>query len=216
MGQKVNPIGFRIQTTRDWRSRWYAGPKEYAPMLHEDLKIRAFLKKKLEQAAVPRINIERASQRLRVTIFTARPGIVIGRKGSEIDKLKEDIAALSTLKEVYVDIQEIKTPETNAQLIAENVALQLERRISFRRAMKKAAQTAMDFGAQGVKVRCSGRLGGSEIARTEWHRLGKVPLHTIRANIDYGFAEALTTYGKIGVKAWIYREDKKEESAKVG
>jgi len=202
---------------RDWRSRWYAAPKEYAQMLHEDLKIRAFLKKKLEQAAVPRINIERASQRLRVTIFTARPGIVIGRKGSEIDKLKEDIAALSTLKEVYVDIQEIKTPETNAQLIAENVALQLERRISFRRAMKKAAQTAMDFGADGVKVRCSGRLGGSEIARTEWHRLGKVPLHTIRANIDYGFAEALTTYGKIGVKAWIYKEDKKsEEAAKVG
>lgn len=186
-------------------------------MLHEDLKIRAFLKKKLEQAAVPRINIERASQRLRVTIFTARPGIVIGRKGSEIDKLKEDIAALSTLKEVYVDIQEIKTPETNAQLIAENVALQLERRISFRRAMKKAAQTAMDFGAQGVKVRCSGRLGGSEIARTEWHRLGKVPLHTIRANIDYGFAEALTTYGKIGVKAWIFKEEKKQEAAaKVG
>jgi small subunit ribosomal protein S3 len=217
MGQKVNPIGFRIQNTRDWRSRWYAAPKEYAQMLHEDLKIRAFLKKKLEQAAVPRINIERASQRLRVTIFTARPGIVIGRKGSEIDKLKEDIAALSTLKEVYVDIQEIKTPETNAQLIAENVALQLERRISFRRAMKKAAQTAMDFGAQGVKVRCSGRLGGSEIARTEWHRLGKVPLHTIRANIDYGFAEALTTYGKIGVKAWIFKEDKKEEAAsKVG
>jgi len=202
---------------RDWRSRWYSGPKEYAQMLHEDLKIRAFLKKKLEQAAVPRINIERASQRLRVTIFTARPGIVIGRKGSEIDKLKEDIAALSTLKEVYVDIQEIKTPETNAQLIAENVALQLERRISFRRAMKKAAQTAMDFGAQGVKVRCSGRLGGSEIARTEWHRLGKVPLHTIRANIDYGFAEALTTYGKIGVKAWIFKEEKKEgEVAKVG
>jgi small subunit ribosomal protein S3 len=217
MGQKVNPIGFRIQTTRDWRSRWYAAPKEYAQMLHEDLKIRAFLKKKLEQAAVPRINIERASQRLRVTIFTARPGIVIGRKGSEIDKLKEDIAALSTLKEVYVDIQEIKTPETNAQLIAENVALQLERRISFRRAMKKAAQTAIDFGAQGVKVRCSGRLGGSEIARTEWHRLGKVPLHTIRASIDYGFAEALTTYGKIGVKAWIYKEDKKgEETAKIG
>lgn len=202
---------------RDWRSRWYAAPKEYAQMLHEDLKIRAFLKKKLEQAAVPRITIERASQRLRVTIFTARPGIVIGRKGSEIDKLKEDIAARSTLKEVYVDIQEVKTPETNAQLIAENVALQLERRISFRRAMKKAAQTAMDFGADGVKVRCSGRLGGGEIARSEWHRLGKIPLHTIRANIDYGFAEALTTYGKIGVKAWIFKEDKKqEETAKVG
>ena len=180
-------------------------------MLHEDLKIRAFLKKKLEQAAVPRITIERASQRLRVTIFTARPGIVIGRKGSEIDHLKEDIAKLSTLKEVYVDIQEIKTPETNAQLIAENVALQLERRISFRRAMKKAAQTAMDFGAHGVKVRCSGRLGGSEIARSEWHRLGKIPLHTLRANIDYGFTEAFTTYGKIGVKAWVYKEEKKEE-----
>lgn len=217
MGQKVNPIGFRIQVNKDWRSKWYANRKEYAPMLHEDLKIRAYLKKKLEQAAVPRITIERASQRLRVTIFTARPGIVIGRKGSEIDKLKEDIAALSTLKEVYVDIQEVKTPETNAQLIAENVALQLERRISFRRAMKKTAQTAMDFGAQGVKVRCSGRLGGSEIARSEWHRLGKIPLHTLRADIDYGFAEALTTYGKIGVKAWIYKEDKKAEATeKVG
>ena len=213
MGQKVNPFGFRIQVNRDWRSKWYANPKEYAGMLHEDLKIRSYLKKKLEQAAVPRITIERASQRLRVTIFTARPGIVIGRKGSEIDKLKEEIASLSTLKEVYVDIQEIKTPETNAQLIAENVALQLERRISFRRAMKKAGQTAMDFGAQGVKIRSSGRLGGSEIARSEWHRLGKIPLHTLRAEIDYGFAEANTTYGKIGVKAWIYKEDKKEEAA---
>ena len=183
--------------------------KNFGDLLHEDRIIRDTIMRKLESASVPRINIERAASRCRVTIFTARPGVVIGRKGSEIDKLKEDLSKL-TGKEVYVDIQEIKHPETDAQLVAVNIAIQLERRISFRRAMKKAVQTAMDFGAEGIKVRCGGRLGGAEISRVETYHEGSVPLHTLRANIDYGFAEARTMYGKLGVKCWICKGEIKK------
>lgn len=202
MGQKTNPVGLRVPLTKDWRSKWYANNRDFGGLLYEDYTIRSALKRKLESAAVPRINIERAANRCRVTIFTARPGVVIGRKGSEIDKLKEELSKL-TGKEVYVDIQEIKQPEVDAQLVAENIALQLERRVGYRRAMKKALQSAMDFGAEGIKIRCGGRLGGSEIARVETYHEGRVPLHTLRANIDYGFAEANTVYGKLGIKCWI-------------
>ncbi len=193
--------------TRDWRSRWYANPKEYPEYLHTDIKIRAYLKRKLQSAALAKIVIERAWNSLRVTLFTARPGIVIGRKGAEIEKMTEDITRMSGGKQVKIDIQEIKTPELEAQLVAENIALQLERRISFRRAMKKALQTTMDFGALGVKLRVAGRLGGAEISRAEQSREGKTPLHTLRAHIDYGFHEAHTLYGKIGVKCWICKRD---------
>jgi small subunit ribosomal protein S3 len=210
MGQKTNPIGLRVAVNKDWRSKWYAGKMEFGKLLAEDRRIRDTLKKKLESASVPRILIERAGSRCRVTIMTARPGVVIGRKGSEIDKLKEELSKL-TGKEIYVDIMEIKQPELDAQLVAENVALQLERRVSFRRAMKKALQITMDFGAEGVKLRCAGRLGGSELARVETYHQGRVPLHTLRANIDYGFAEALTVYGKLGVKCWICKGDTKKE-----
>lgn len=210
MGQKTNPIGLRIAVTKDWRSKWFAGKKEFGKLLSEDRKIRDILKKKLESASVPKIHIERAATRCRITIFTARPGVVIGRKGAEIDKLKEELSKL-TGKEIYVDIQEVKSPETDAQLVAENIALQLERRISFRRAMKKAVQTAMDFGADGIKIRCAGRLGGAELARVETYHEGRVPLHTLRANIDYGFAEANTVYGKLGVKCWICKGEMKPE-----
>ena len=203
MGQKVNPIGYRLALTRDWRSRWYANPKEYPDFLHKDLEIRRYVKKKLQSAAVAKIVIERAWNSLRVTIHTARPGIVIGRKGAEIEKMTEDITRMSGGKSVKIDIQEIKTPELEAQLVAENIALQLERRISFRRAMKKSVQQTMDFGAQGIKLRVAGRLNGAEISRAELTRDGKTPLHTLRAHIDYGFHEANTLYGKIGVKCWI-------------
>jgi small subunit ribosomal protein S3 len=202
MGQKTNPIGLRVAVNKDWRSKWYAGKKEFGDLLAEDSQIREMLKKKLESASVPKILIERAANRCRVTILTARPGVVIGRKGAEIDKLKEELSRM-TGKEIYVDIIEIKQPETDAQLVAENVALQLERRVSFRRAMKKAVQTAKDFGAQGIKIRCAGRLGGAELARVEHYHWGRVPLHTLRAEIDYGFSEANTLYGKLGVKCWI-------------
>ena len=212
MGQKVNPIGFRMGVTRDWRSKWYAEKKEFGRLLAEDFNIRGLLKKKLESASVPKILIERAANRCRITIFTARPGVVIGRKGAEIDKMKEELAKM-TGKEIYVDIQEVKTPEIDAQLVAENIAMQLERRVSFRRAMKKAVQTAMDFGAEGIRVRVAGRLGGSEIARVEKYLEGRVPLHTLRANIDYGFAEAHTVYGKIGVKCWVCRGESKPQKA---
>lgn len=210
MGQKTNPIGLRIALNKDWRSKWYADKKEFGKLLDEDRQIRNLLKKKLETASVPRIGIERAATRCRITIYTARPGVVIGRKGAEIDKMKEELSKM-TGKEIYVDIQEVKNPETDAQLVAENIALQLERRISFRRAMKKAVQTAMDFKAVGIKVRCAGRLGGAELARVETYHEGSVPLHTLRANIDYGFAEANTVYGKLGVKVWICRGENKPE-----
>src|SRR4249919_1103383 len=203
MGQKVNPIGFRLGVNRDWRSRWYASPQEMPAFLEGDLAIRDYVKKKLQFAAVAKIIIERAWNSIRDTIHTARPGIVIGRKGAEIEKMTEEISKMSGGKSVKIDIQEIKTPELDAQLVAENVALQIERRISFRRAMKKSIQTSMEFGAEGIKLRCAGRLGGAEISRAEWYREGKIPLHTLRTPIDYGFAEANTVYGKIGVKCWI-------------
>ena len=208
MGQKTNPIGLRVAVNKDWRSKWYADKKEFSKLLTEDREIRDLLKKKLETASVPRILIERAANRCRVTILTARPGVVIGRKGSEIDKLKEELSK-KTGKEVYVDIVEVKQPELDAQLVAENIALQLERRVSFRRAMKKALQTAKDFGAEGIKVRAGGRLGGAELARVEMYHWGRVPLHTLRANLDYGFAEAKTVYGKLGIKCWICKGDVK-------
>jgi small subunit ribosomal protein S3 len=210
MGQKTNPIGLRVAVTKDWRSKWFAQKKEFGVLLNEDRKIRDILKKKLEAAAVPRIQIERAANRCRITIFTARPGVVIGRKGAEIDKIKEELSKL-TGKEIYVDIVEVKQPEIDAQLVAENVALQLERRISFRRAMKKAVQTAMDFGAAGIRIRCSGRLGGAELSRVEQYMEGSVPLHTLRANIEFGFAEAKTVYGKLGVKCWVCKGEQTKE-----
>jgi len=214
MGQKTNPIGLRVGVNKDWRSKWYSDKKDFGKLLAEDRKIRETLKKKLESASVPKILIERAATRCRITILTARPGVVIGRKGAEIDKLKEELSKM-TGKEIYVDIMEIKQPEIDAQLVAENVSLQLERRVSFRRAMKKALQTAMDFGAEGIKIRCAGRLGGAELARVETYHEGRVPLHTLRANIDYGFAEALTVYGKLGVKCWICKGENKPEKAKA-
>src|SRR5213592_4653114 len=213
MGQKTNPIGLRIAVTHDWRSKWYAEKKEFAKLLTEDYHIRNILKKKLESASVPRILIERAATRCRITILTARPGVVIGRKGAEIDKLKEELSKM-TGKEIYVDIMEVKQPETDAQLVAENVALQLERRVSFRRAMKKSIQTAMDFGAEGIKIRCAGRLGGAELARVEQYMEGRVPLHTLRANIDYGFAEARTVYGKLGIKCWVCKGEATKKTPK--
>lgn len=207
MGQKVNPIGFRLPISRNWSSRWYASRKDFAEYLLADNKIRTFLKKKLKQGAVSKIVIERAWNSVRVTIHTARPGVVIGRKGSEIEKMTEEISRLADGKQVKVDIVEIKNPDLDAQLVAENVASQLERRISFRRAIKRAVQMTMDQGALGIKLRCSGRLGGAEIARTEWYREGKIPLHTMRQPIDYGFAEADTVAGKIGVKCWICKDE---------
>ena len=212
MGQKVNPIGFRLAVNRDWRSRWYASPQEMPSFLHNDIQIREYVKKKLQFAAVSKIIIERAWNSIRVTIHTARPGIVIGRKGAEIEKMTEEISRMAEGKQVKIDIQEIKTPELDAQLVAENVALQIERRIAYRRAMKKAVQIAMDFGAQGIRLRSSGRLNGAEISRSEWYREGKVPLHTLRTPIDYGFAEANTVYGKIGVKCWICKKEEASEA----
>jgi small subunit ribosomal protein S3 len=206
MGQKTNPIGFRLSVRRNWQSRWYADRKSFPKVLFEDQEIRRILFEKLKFASVPRIFIERASNRIRVKIYTARPGIVIGKKGAEIEKIKEDLGKM-TGKEILLDIQEVRKPEIEAQLVAENVALQLERRISFRRAMKKAMQMAMSLGAEGVKIRVAGRLGGADIARTEIQRQGRVPLHTLREFIDYGFAEANTVYGIIGVKCWICKKE---------
>ena len=206
MGQKTNPVGFRLAVRRNWQSRWYADRQSFPKILLEDHKIRSILFEKLKFASVPRIFIERASNRVRVKILTARPGIVIGKKGAEVEKIKEDLSKM-TGKEVLLDIQEVRKPEIEAQLVAENVALQLERRISFRRAMKKAVQIAMSMGADGIKIRVAGRLGGSDIARTETQRQGSVPLHTLRAIIDYGFAEAHTVYGIIGVKCWICKKE---------
>ncbi len=204
MGQKVHPTGFRLAINKSWVSRWYA-ENDFGKFLQEDLKIRKYLKKKLYQAGISKIAIERATNKIRINIYTSRPGMVIGRKGAEIDQLKKELQGL-TDKEVFINIHEVKRPDLDAQLVAENIALQLIRRVAFRRAIKKSVTTALKFGALGIKVCCSGRLGGAEIARTEWYREGRVPLHTLRAQIDYGFAEALTTYGLIGVKVWINKE----------
>ncbi len=208
MGQKVNPIGFRVAVNRNWRSIWYADKKDFPVYVVEDYHIRRFVKKKLEQAAVSKVVIERAGNRVRVNIHTARPGLVIGRKAAELDKLKEEIRAFtSQAREVLIDVKEVKNPELDAQLVAENIAAQIERRISHRRAMKKALQLTMSVGALGIRIRASGRLGGSEIARTERYLEGKVPLHTLRADVDYGFTEANTLAGKIGIKVWICRKE---------
>jgi len=203
LGQKVHPIGFRLGIHRNWDSRWFAG-KEYSSFVLEDYNIRKFLKKKLHQAGVSRIEIERASNKVRISIYTARPGVVIGKKGVEIENLKR-VLENKFKREIIIDIQEVRKPEVDAQLVAENIALQLVRRVSFRRVMKKSVSSALRFGALGIKVACSGRLGGAEMARREWYRKGRVPLHTIRADIDYGFAEAFTTYGVIGIKVIIFK-----------
>ena len=204
MGQKVNPIGMRLGVNRTWESRWYAGKGEYAGLLHEDLKIRDTLMRDLRQAGVARVVIERPHKKCRVTIHSARPGVIIGKKGADIEKLKTKIAKM-TSSEVVVNIVEVRKPEVDAQLVAESIAQQLERRVGFRRAMKRAVQSAMRLGALGIRINCGGRLGGAEIARTEWYREGRVPLHTLRANIDYGVAEAMTAYGICGVKIWIFK-----------
>jgi small subunit ribosomal protein S3 len=203
LGQKVNPIGFRLGINRNWDSRWFAG-KEYSRFIFEDYNIRKFLKKRLAQAGVSRIEIERAANKVRVKLHTARPGLVIGKKGAEIEHVKRDLES-RIHKELLIDIQEVRKPEMDAQLVAENIALQLVRRVSFRRAMKKGVSSALRFGALGIKIACSGRLGGAEMARREWYRKGRVPFHTIRADIDYGFAEAHTTYGVVGIKVAIFK-----------
>ena len=203
MGQKVNPIGLRLGITRGWESTWYAD-KDYAKYLLEDQAIKKYLKKRLFHAGIAKINVERTGEKIKVKLHTARPGIIIGKKGVEIEALKQDLDKL-TNRESVIDIQEVRRPEADAQLVAESVAQQLERRIAFRRAMKKAVNTALRFGVKGIKISCSGRLGGAEMARREWYREGRVPLHTLRADIDYGLAEAKTTYGIIGVKVWIFK-----------
>jgi small subunit ribosomal protein S3 len=205
MGQKVHPVGLRLGIIKTWDSRWFS-EKNYATLLHEDIKIRRIVKERLMHAGVSKIEIERAGQKAKINIHTARPGIIIGKKGAEVDKLKKDLEAM-TGKQMYINIQEIRRPELDAQLVAENIALQLERRIAFRRAMKKSVTSALRLGALGIKITCAGRLAGAEIARTEWYREGRVPLHTLRADIQYGFFEAKTTMGQIGVKVLIYRGD---------
>lgn len=207
MGHKVHPYGFRVGYIYNWKSRWFAGKQDFPKMLYEDVKIRKFVKKALATAAVSRIDIERKSDKVRIYVHSARPGIIIGRRGAEIEKLKEELRSV-TGKEILIDIKEIKNANIEAQLVAENIAFQMEKRMPHRRAMKKAIQSALDGGAQGAKIICAGRLGGAEIARTESYRVGKIPAQTLRADIDYGFAEALTTYGLIGVKVWIYKGDR--------
>ena len=224
MGQKVNPVGLRLGINRTWESRWYADD-DYGQLLHEDLKIREFLRKRLSQAGVSRIIIERPAKKARITIHTARPGVVIGKKGADIEKLRRDLQAM-TGSEVHLNIVEIRKPEIDATLVAENIAQQLERRVAFRRAMKRAVQSAMRLGAEGIRINCGGRLGGAEIARTEWYREGRVPLHTLRADVDFGEATALTTYGTCGVKVWVFKgeimahdpmaQDKKLQEAQAG
>jgi small subunit ribosomal protein S3 len=211
VGQKVHPIGFRLGVIRTWDSKWYE-EKNYAKWLHEDIHLREFVKEKLGQAGISRIEIERAANKVKINVHTARPGIVIGKRGAGIETIKKDLQAL-TQNEVYLNVVEVRKAEVDAQLVAENIATQLERRIAFRRAMKKAVQTAQKFGAKGIRVACSGRLGGAEMARYEWYREGRVPLHTLRADIDYGFAEAKTTYGKIGCKVWIMKGEVLPQSA---
>jgi len=203
MGQKTHPIGFRLGIIRTWSSKWYE-EKQYSKWLHEDIRLRKFIKQRLAHAGVSAVDVERAANKAKINIHTARPGIVIGKRGAGIELLKKEVQKL-TENEVFLNIQEVRKAETNAQLVAENIATQLERRVAFRRAMKKAVQTAMKFGAKGIKVHCGGRLGGAEMARREWYREGRVPLHTLRADVDYGFAEAFTTYGAIGVKCWIFK-----------
>ena len=203
MGQKVHPIGFRLGINRTWESRWYAD-NDYAVKLHADLKLRNFLKKRLYHAGISKIELERAANKVKINIFAARPGIIIGKKGAEVEVLKKDLAKI-TADECFINIQEVRKPEVDAQLVAENIVLQLERRVAFRRAMKRSVSMALKFGAKGIKINCSGRLGGAEMSRTEWYREGRVPLHTLRADIDYGFAEAKTTYGIIGVKVLIFK-----------
>ncbi len=224
MGQKVNPISLRVGINRTWDSRWYAD-KDYGDMLHEDLKLREFLNARLSQAGVSKIIIERPAKRARITIHTARPGVVIGKKGADIEKLRLDLQKM-TGDDVSLNIVEIRKPEIDAKLVADNIAQQLERRVAFRRAMKRAVQNAMRLGAQGIRITCGGRLGGAEIARTEWYREGRVPLHTLRADIDYGEATAMTTYGTCGVKVWVFKgeilahdpmaQDKKTQEAQAG
>lgn len=213
MGQKVNPIGMRLGIVKTWDSRWYAD-KKYAEYIRTDFNLRKFIKKKLFHAGIAKIEIERSAKRIRLRIHTARPGIVIGKKGSEIERLKQEIEQ-KVSQEVMIDIQEVRKPEIDAQLVAENVAMQIERRVAFRRAMKRGVTSAIRFGAQGIKIMCAGRLGGAEMARSEWYREGRVPLHTLRADIDYGFTEARTTYGIIGVKVYIFKGEilKKDQSA---
>ena len=203
MGQKVNPIGLRLGINRTWDSRWYADG-EYAGLLHEDIKLRRYLKGRLSQAGVSKIVIERPARKARITIHTARPGVVIGKKGADIERLRKELAKM-TSSDVHLNIIEIRKPEIDAQLVAENIAQQLERRIGFRRAMKRAVQSAMRLGAQGIRINCGGRLGGAEIARTEWYREGRVPLHTLRADVDFGLTTAKTTYGTCGVKVWVFK-----------
>lgn len=205
MGQKTHPIGIRLGIIKTWNSKWYA-KKNYKDMLYEDLMIQKFIKANLSHAGVPKVTIERTGQKIKTTIHTARPGIIIGKKGAEVEKLKKALESI-TGKELSIDIKEVRKPELDGQLVAENIALQLEKRIAFRRAMKKSVASAMRFGALGIKVACAGRLAGAEIARSEWYREGRVPLHTFRSDIDYGVAEAKTTYGRIGVKVWIYKGD---------
>jgi small subunit ribosomal protein S3 len=204
MGQKVNPIGLRLGVNRTWDSRWFASKREYGKLLQEDIKIRHYLSDKLKQAGVSRIFIERPHKKCSITIHSARPGVVIGKKGADIEKLKSDLSKF-TNSEIHLNIVEIRKPEIDAKLVADNIAQQLERRVAFRRAMKRAVQSAMRLGAQGIRINCSGRLGGAEIARVEWYREGRVPLHTLRADIDYGVSTAMTTYGTCGVKVWIFK-----------
>lgn len=207
MGHKIHPTGFRLAVTKAWSSRWYASGREYAQMLNDDLRVREYLRRKLKAASVGRVLIERPAKNARITIFSARPGVVIGKKGEDIEQLKADLQRMMKVP-VHVNIEEIRKPETDAQLVADSITQQLERRIMFRRAMKRSMQNAMRLGAQGIKIMCAGRLNGAEIARTEWYREGRVPLHTLRANIDYGTSEAITTYGIIGVKVWVYHGDR--------
>jgi small subunit ribosomal protein S3 len=204
MGQKVNPIGLRVGINRTWDSRWYAAGDQYAKILHEDLRIRAYLEQRLKQAGVSRIVIERPAKKARITIHTARPGVVIGKKGADIEKLRTDLSKI-TGSDVHLNIVEIRKPEIDAKLVAEGISQQLERRVAFRRAMKRAVQSAMRLGAEGIRINCGGRLGGAEIARVEWYREGRVPLHTLRADIDFGTATAKTAYGTCGVKVWVFR-----------
>ena len=204
MGQKIHPTGFRLAVSRNWSSRWYAGNKDFAGMLNEDIKVREFLKKRLKNASVGRVLIERPAKNARITIFSARPGVVIGKKGEDIEKLKVELNRMLGVP-IHVNIEEIRKPETDAQLVADSITQQLEKRIMFRRAMKRAIQNAMRLGALGIKIMSAGRLNGAEIARTEWYREGRVPLHTLRADVDYGTSDAQTTYGIIGIKTWVYR-----------